>query len=120
MNTISRDDRVVNSRDRATAILRKAGVDRSQYDTYIDPLPGHRFNVKVSLVYAQRTDPPTVKPTVKPTAKPSIASICLAVFKRHGSNVDAWAAVKVAIEIDDSKKWYAGWYRSYFKRLGKL
>lgn len=137
MKTVSRDDRIVNSRDRATSILRGMGIDRTQYDRYIDRMPENRFNVKLSLIYSQRTlasagSPrisvqtavqPTVQSTVQSTVqptKPSIASICLTVFKRHGSNADAWAAVKSAIEIDDSKKWYAGWYRGHFKRLGKL
>lgn len=120
MNTISRDDRVVNSRDRATSILRKLGIDRTQYGQYIDGLPDHRFNVKLSLVYAQRADLPTAKSTAKSTTKSTVASICLDVFKRNGSNADAWEAVKAAVEIDDSKKWYAGWYRGYFKRRGRL
>lgn len=52
----------------------------------------------------------------KQVNKDSISGAILNLINAGKSNAEIWESIKIKFKLDESKKWYPGWYRSYFRR----
>jgi hypothetical protein len=135
--------RVLTRRDSCTQALKKLGVPREKYNDYIlclgpgewqltTPSGKELEKMRTPLADAEAVIDEVQKPKrhlnpvpapkpPKPT-KMTIAKRCLALFQEGKSNKDVLATIKAEYKLPDDGRHdhYPAWYRSYFRRNGKL
>jgi len=112
-------------RDGATAVLRKAGVPKEAYDSYLIKVPGG-FQVKTPAGEAaeapklgkEKKPAKFTKEIIKPK-RMSISAVAREHIKAGKSNEEVFTILKKLFNLDDTKKHYPSWYRSQLKRAEK-
>lgn len=56
----------------------------------------------------------------KPRAKTSVSARCKELIRDGLNNADVWVIVKDEFHLDDSKKYYPAWNRSWMARHGEV
>lgn len=137
--------RVLTRRDSCTQLLKKMGVPREKYNDYIlclgpgewqVTLPDGKELAKLQTPLAQaesfidevQGDKPKRHLNPVPAAKPpkpakmTIAKRCLQLFQEGKSNKEILTLIKAEYKLPDDGRHdhYPAWYRSYFRRNGKL
>lgn len=116
-----------SSRDSATALLKKMGVAKIDYNKFIDKANG-KYTVKVHLVTEAQAEMTSIESRIaaikkvrsKKPAKRTVSGACRELILAGRSNDEVWAAVKAEFKLADGKKSYPSWYRSDLKRQGLL
>lgn len=125
--------RVVARRDSAVTILRKLGTPPDMYKDFVSELTDGRWAAQVGRAkdyLEQRKDLAAERNAIKAknaTAsakrgerKAPISQTCLTLFREGKHNGEVWEHIKAKYELDDEKRGYPAWYRSYFRRRGDL
>ena len=118
------------ARDSATSVLRKMGIQVSDYNLFITKV-GDKFECKIGAAAAHleslknpkpvETNAKTTKKTVEPKAKKAGISVTAHELILSGkTNQEVWEVLKQQFNLDDSKKHYPTWYRCEMKRTGLL
>lgn len=105
-------------RDSATAVLRKLGINSSNYDKFITRAPGGDY-----AVHVEKAKLSLKKPVVSHTAavkkmlgakdvRRTISSVARELIKAGKTDAEVWATIKHEFHLDDSKKRYPAWYRA--------
>ena len=118
-------------RDSVTAILRKMGIDKADYNNHIITNADGTFSVKEQDSTHPWEEAPTVetaqtaepKSTKKMAAKAepkeprrTVSSAAREHILAGHDNKKVWELLKEEFNFDDSKKHYPSWYRSEMKR----
>jgi hypothetical protein len=129
--------RTVKTRDSATTILRKLGVNSRDYNLYIEKTDAGYVvqetlarkavvgEVVVDLLAKKDMVLTPAQAEVKPAvpAKPpklSISGLAEQLLLAGKSNAETWAALKERFKLGDDKKHYPSWFRSRLRRQGRL
>lgn len=142
--------KTVKTRDSATTILRKLGVNSRDYNLYIQKTDAGIFivdeamarkavvgEVVIDLVKSKDVElkpAPTKEPVISRTAvvqkmidstkpkekRPTISSMSEELLIAGKTNAEVWAAIKGKFNLGDDKKHYPSWFRSRLRRKGKL
>lgn len=128
--------KTVKTRDSATTILRKIGVNNRDYGLFIKRLEDGRFEVDDAAArkktagevinYLVATKDVELKPAPATEAKPvkekrhTISSLAEELLLAGKSNPEVWTAIKERFKPGDDKKHYPSWFRSRLRRQGKL
>lgn len=124
--------KIYSSRDSATAVLKKLGIEKKDYSMFIEKKDGkficYTEKAKLYLVGSKPAAPaPAVSDTVtvKKLKKAGIKRVTVSsmardMILRGKTNEQVWDALKSNFKLDDSKKHYPGWYRAALKRSGEL
>lgn len=131
-------------RDSATAMLRKAGADKSQYNDYIKvngsffdvwmrngiPLTqaeavaqkiletGTKKVVKAVAESAKKADAKIASDGMEGHETRTVSSACRQLVKAGKTNAEIWEIVKKEFKLTDNKKHYPAWYRAEVARKG--
>lgn len=128
--------KILKTRDSATTVLRKLGIQSRDYNLFIEKTTDGQFACQVARaeMHLESLKKPKAEAThAVPKAGRRAADPEVATPKRHGvshmarelilagkTNQEVWALIKEAFDLDDSKKHYPSWYRCELKRSGKL
>ena len=122
-------------RDSVTAILRKMGIDKADYNNHIITNSDGTFSIKEQDSTPPWEEAPTVEaaPTVEPKSTKKMAAKaepkepCRTVSsaaREHilagHDNKKVFELLQSEFKLGDDKKSYPGWYRSEMKRKGLL
>ena len=122
-------------RDSVTAILRKMGIDKADYNNHIITNADGTFSVKEQDSTPPWEEAPTVetaqtaepKSTKKMAAKAepkeprrTVSSAAREHILAGHDNKKVFELLQSEFKLDDDKKSYPGWYRSEMKRKGLL
>lgn len=122
-------------RDSVTAILRKMGIDKADYNNHIIANADGTFSVKEQDSTPPWEENPTVEaaPTVEPKSTKKMAAkaepkeprrTVSSAAREHilagHDNKKVFELLQSEFKLDDDKKSYPGWYRSEMKRKGLL
>lgn len=135
----AKDIQIVTRRDSATAALRKLGVGKHDYNRFIRPTGDGKFEFHIGEAkkavgntdtkVAEKVSPKAGKKTGaedKPATrehKPRVGSVSAtaqALILDGKTNDEVWHALQKKFGLDESKRGYPSWYRSYLRRLGIL
>jgi len=126
------------TRDAATALLRKAGVNKDAYGMHLAKQADGRFTVTLPTA-VKPLDRPVAKPVAKPApkvwkakaksaakkaakanghARVTISSTARALIMAGKKNDEIFKALQKQFKLDDSKKYYPTWYRGELRRQG--
>lgn len=128
--------KTVKTRDSATTILRKLGVNSRDYNLFIEKTAAGyvvaETKARASVVKEVVVDllatkdvvdkaltPAPVTPPAK-TPKLSISGMAEQLLLAGKSNAETWAALKERFKLGDDKKHYPSWFRSRLRRQGRL
>lgn len=124
-------------RDSCTAILKKMGVDKKDYNFFIDKM-GDKFMCRTdkaarhleqlkelatkgaeapAKVNGARVLKPKKTVGVK---KDSVSKVARELISVGRTNEEVWGALKARFNLDDKKKHYPAWYRAEMIRSGQL
>lgn len=130
--------KILKTRDSATTVLRKLGIQSRDYNLFIEKTTDGQFACQVAraemhLESLKNPKPKAEAPVTTAKAGRRDSDPEVAKPKRHGvshmarelilagkTNQEVWALIKEAFDLDDSKKHYPSWYRCELKRSGKL
>lgn len=132
--------RFYKTRDSATSMLRKIGVQARDYNLFIEKMSDGQVACKVALAEMhleslknpapKAAEPKTkavkaVKTAKKAAAEPKAKRAGISATARElilagKTNQEVWAILKEQFNLDDSKKHYPTWYRCEMKRNGQL
>lgn len=128
--------KTVKTRDSATTILRKIGINSREYNLFIEKTAdgfvvkdteARKYICKEVIVDLITTKDVTIKPAEAekpaPAAKPerlSISSMAEQLLLAGKTNAETWAVLKEKFKLGDDKKHYPSWYRSRLRRQGRL
>ena len=131
--------KIFKTRDSATSLLRKLGIQPRDYNLFIEKLSDGRFACQVAkaemhLESLKNPAPKTIMgsaikagrraadPVVqdKPAKAKGVSAVARELILAGRTNQEVWAVIKEAFNLDDSKKHYPSWYRCELKRAGKL
>lgn len=121
-------------RDSCTALLKKMGIDKTEYNQFITSANGLFY---VDLVAAEKliadrkaaaeeAAKPKSKKSTTETDKPakvekeSCSSVCRDLIRAGKTNAEIWAIVKTKFNLGDNKKHYPAWYRADLARKGEV
>jgi len=130
------------SRDSATSVLKKLGIDKKEYSYFIEKMSDGRFACQVAKAQLSLAAPKsessiqklakatTGKPMVAAshtavankmpgTKRVSVASTARELIAAGKTNDEVWVMLKRQFNLDDSKKGYPGWYRADMVRRAK-
>lgn len=130
------------TRDSATSLLRKLGIQSRDYNFFIEKMTGGRFACQVAKAKAHLEalkNPASVAPAEEPKtkvakagrrttdpvveAKPKkigVSAVARDLILDGKTNQEVWAVLKQQFNLDDTKKHYPTWYRCEMKRKGQL
>lgn len=123
------------TRDSATSLLRKLGIQARDYSFFIEKMAGGQIACQVAKaqmhleslknpkpIEAKSTATKTTKKTVEPKAakKIGISATARELILSGKTNQEVWEVLKQQFNLDDSKKHYPTWYRCEMKRTGLL
>ena len=130
--------KIFKTRDSATTLLRKLGINARDYNFFIEKMTDGRFACKVAmaelhleslknpkpktiLTEAAKAGRRAADPEVKQTKKrEGISQTARDLILAGKTNQEVWAVLKEAFNLDDSKKHYPTWYRCELKRKGMM
>lgn len=127
--------KTVKTRDAATSILRKLGVNSRDYNLFITKNPDGTFTVKQSEALKARAGavildlvttkditltPSPVAAAPKPEKRQSISQLAEELLLAGRTNPEVWAELKAKFRLGDDKKHYPSWFRSRLRRQGRL
>jgi len=123
--------KIFKSRDSATSLLRKLGINSRDYNFFIEKMTDGQFACKVSMAEMHIESLKNPKPveakvkTTKKTAEPKAKKAGISATARElilsgKTNQEVWEVLKQQFNLDDSKKHYPTWYRCEMKRTGLL
>ena len=141
--------KIYTRRDSATAVLRKAGIDKADYAKYIQVVEGGfaiedpRFPAVKKTVKkpAAETVVDSKKRATKKTAKPpvkvvyeevtapkkayrvdanNITNTIKNLIRDGKTNKEIWEIIQPQFNMGEDKRHYPSWYRSQMKRKGEL
>lgn len=128
------------TRDSATSLLRKLGVQSRDYNFFIEKTSLGQFACHVAkaqmhleslknpapktimgsaIKAGRRASDPVVK-SGKPAKAKGVSAVARELILAGRTNQEVWAVIKEAFNLDDSKKHYPTWYRCEMKRKGQL
>ena len=132
------------TRDSATSLLRKLGIQSRDYNFFIDKTSDGQFACQVAkaqmhleglknpqpktiIVEAVKAGRRAIDPVVatKKEAKvkakrAGVSQMARDLILAGKTNQEVWDIIKPAFNLDDSKKHYPTWYRCELKRKGLL
>ena len=127
--------KILKTRDSATTVLRKMGIQSRDYNFFIEKMTDGRIACQVAKAEMHLESLKNPKPAkaestkagrratdaevVKPKRQ-GVSSMARDLILAGKTNQEVWAAIKEAFNLDDSKKHYPSWYRCELKRAGKL
>lgn len=114
-------------RDSCTSVLRKMGVDKKDYDFFIDK-QGDQYvcrTDKAARHLAQLKEQAKLPAAAKKAKEPkeprvTVSSRARDLIRDGQTNDEVWAVLQAEFNLDDSKKHYPSWYRAAMKRAGQL
>lgn len=123
--------KIFKTRDSATSLLRKLGIQARDYDFFIEKMTDGRIACKVAMAEMHLESLKNPQPKSKPaTAKSDAAK---PAKKREGisqtardlilagkTNEEVWEVLQQTFNLDRSKRHYPTWYRCEMKRKGLL
>lgn len=128
--------KIFKTRDSATTVLRKLGVNSRDYNAFIEKMEDGRFACKVAMaeMHLESLKNPKPKTVLKEAAKAGrravdpevktkragVSSMARDLILAGKTNQEVWDVLKEAFNLDDSKKHYPTWYRCELKRKGLL
>lgn len=128
--------KILKTRDSATTVLRKMGIQSRDYNFFIEKMTDGRFACQVAkaemhLESLKNPKPAKAESTTKAgrrttdaeVVKPKrqgVSSMARDLILAGKTNQEVWASIKEAFNLDDNKKHYPSWYRCELKRAGKL
>jgi len=113
--------KIVKTRDTATAMLRKLGINSRDYNLFISKLETGMFAVDIAL--AKNHLKLKAKTRVRGAPKErreSVSSLAERLILDGKTNEEVWAELQAKFNLDATKKSYPSWYRCRLKRQGKL
>lgn len=125
--------KIFKTRDSATTLLRKLGIQARDYNFFIEKMTDGRFACQVAKaeMHLNELKQPAAKPTkptkagrrttdpeVQTTKKQGVSQVARDLIRAGKSNQEVWTAIKAQFNLDDSKKHYPTWYRCEMKRKG--
>lgn len=126
MKTTTQADavRFVKSRDSATSILRKLGIESKHYNSFIEKMDNGQLAVQVAKAQLFLKPAPKAKASKKPEApkatKETVSSVARDLIRKGLTNAQVFEALQKKFNLDDSKKGYPAWYRSDMARKGEV
>ena len=119
--------KIVARRDSALKLLRKAGINKEDYDKHLTKVPsGFQVIIPDGVeTAAKKTTAPKKSAKKKVTApkkkdgKPSVASVIRELVAEGKTNAEIWVIIKKQFKLDDGKKYYPAWYRKQAERIAK-
>lgn len=130
--------KIFKTRDSATTLLRKLGINPRDYNLFIEKMTDGRVACQVALAEmhlkslkqpktiigegikaGRRAADPVVK-SDKPAKAKGVSAVARELILAGKTNQEVWAIIKDAFNLDDSKKHYPTWYRCEMKRKGQL
>lgn len=132
--------KIFKTRDSATSLLRKLGIQSRDYNFFIEKMTDGRFACQVAkaemhleslknpapktimgsaIKAGRRASDPVVK-SDKPAKAKGVSAVARELILAGRTNQEVWAVIKEAFNLDDSKKHYPTWYRCEMKRKGQL
>jgi hypothetical protein len=133
--------KIFKSRDSATSLLRKLGINSRDYNLFIEKMTDGQFACKVAMAEMHIESLKNPKPAVVEEPKAKVAKagrraadpVVQSKPKKMGisatarelilsgkTNQEVWEVLKQQFNLDDSKKHYPTWYRCEMKRTGLL
>jgi hypothetical protein len=120
--------RFVKTRDSATGILRKMGIESKYYNDFIEKLSNGTLGVHVAkaqmYLNAKAAPKAKAKAAKKPAApkatKETVSSVARELIRAGKTNAEVFAVLQSKFNLDDSKKGYPAWYRSDLARKGEV
>lgn len=129
--------KIFKTRDSATSLLRKMGIQSRDYNFFIEKMTDGRLACQVAkaemhLESLKNPQPKTIiteavkagrrvnDPEVVKPKRQGVSSMARDLILAGKTNQEVWAVIKEAFNLDDSKKHYPSWYRCELKRAGKL
>lgn len=125
--------KIFKSRDSATSLLRKLGINSRDYNLFIEKMTDGQFACKVAMAemhieslknpkpVAEASKAKVTKKTAEPKAKKTgISATARELILSGKTNQEVWEVLKQQFNLDDSKKHYPTWYRCEMKRTGLL
>ena len=141
MTTVQADAvKIFKTRDSATSLLRKLGINSRDYNLFIEKMADDRFACQVAkarmhleslknpapetvigeaIKAGRRVTDPVVKSGKSAKAK-GVSAMARELILAGKTNQEVWAELKQRFGLDDSKKHYPTWYRCEMKRKGLL
>lgn len=123
--------KIFKTRDSATSLLRKLGIQARDYDFFIEKMTDGRIACKVAMAEMHLESLKNPQPKSKPAAAKSDA--IKPAKKREGisqtardlilagkTNEEVWEVLQQTFNLDRSKRHYPTWYRCEMKRKGLL
>lgn len=127
------------TRDSATSLLRKIGIQARDYNFFIEKMTDGRFACQVAKAEMHLEALKNPEPAEEPKAKVAkagrraadpvvevkpkkmgISATARELILSGKTNQEVWEALKQQFNLDDSKKHYPTWYRCEMKRTGLL
>lgn len=128
--------KIFKTRDSATTLLRKLGINARDYSFFIEKMTDGRFACKVAMaeMYLEslknpkpKVEAPPVKagrraadPVVKQPKAEGISATARAMILDGKTNQEVWEALQAKFSLDQTKRHYPTWYRCEMKRTGQL
>lgn len=140
---MSKQVRTFKTRDSATALMRKLGVQSKNYKLFLEQIDG-QWVVDVSKIQGGATEEPTPpapeltvtdakakkprakkvkaeKPAKEPKEKRvTVTQVAEQLILDGKTNDEVWAVIQPQFRLDDNKKNYPSWFRSRLKKHGRL
>ena len=133
--------KIFKTRDSATSLLRKLGIQARDYNFFIEKMTDGRVACQVAkaemhleslknpapktilaegIKAGRRAADPVVKKDGKPAKAKGVSAVARELILAGRTNQEVWTVIKEAFNLDDSKKHYPTWYRCEMKRKGQL
>jgi hypothetical protein len=129
--------KIFKTRDSATSLLRKLGIQSRDYNFFIEKMTDGRFACQIARaqMHLESLKNPAPKPVIEsgkagrraanPVVKSTktakgVSAVARELILAGRTNQEVWAVIKEAFNLDDSKKHYPTWYRCEMKRKGQL
>ena len=111
------ETKIFKSRDSATALLKKLGIEKASYNNYISKTS---TGVEVDMAAVKATLTKPVKPKTSKTPRTSCSSVAKELILSGKTNQEVWDVISKQFKLDATKKHYPTWYRYQLKRRGEL
>lgn len=127
------------TRDSATSLLRKIGIQARDYNFFIEKMTDGRFACQVAKAEMHLESLKNPKPVEEPKAKVAkagrraagpvgeakvkkvgVSSVARDLILAGKTNQEVWEVLKEQFNLDDSKRHYPTWYRCEMKRKGMI
>jgi len=126
--------KIFKTRDSATSLLRKLGIQSRDYNFFIEKMTDGQVACQVAKAEmhleslknpAPKAEAKPAKTSTKKTAEPKVKKVGISATARElilngKTNQEVWAILKEQFNLSDSKKHYPTWYRCEMKRNGQL